>query len=253
MVKNIGEFVDVVENFNDLKNSEKIKLIAFFYCTINKQEDFTMHEIKSIFKDENLHVPQNFSRDFKQLVRSKGKHSPILEKNGKYTFNRFEYNNLKETYLGNSHSKKIANNLRNLFVKLDSEEQKSFLDEAIISFENKAFRSSIVMSWLLAIDSIYDYILTKKLSDFNHGIQKQGKYKKVVIRNKDDFSEIKETDFIEILRTSKIISNDLRKILDEKLGFRNTCAHPNSIKVKETKVVSDIEDIVENIVLKFKV
>jgi hypothetical protein len=68
----------------------------------------------------------------------------------------------------------------------------------------------------------------------------------------DDFLEIRdESAFIEILRSATIITNDVRKILDEKLGFRNTCAHPNDIVIPESKVLAAIEDLVYNVVLKY--
>jgi len=55
----------------------------------------------------------------------------------------------------------------------------------------------------------------------------------------------------DILRAGGVITNDVRKILDEKLGFRNTCAHPNDIVIPDSKVLSAIEDLVYNVVLKY--
>lgn len=62
---------------------------------------------------------------------------------------------------------------------------------------------------------------------------------------------LKESKFIEICRSANVISNEVRKILDEKLGIRNTCAHPNSIVISESKSTSFIEDLIENVMLKF--
>lgn len=45
-------------------------------------------------------------------------------------------------------------------------------------------------------------------------------------------------------------SNDVRKILDEKLGFRNSCAHPSSIAVGDSKALSFVEDLVDNVIAK---
>ena len=65
--------------------------------------------------------------------------------------------------------------------------------------------------------------------------------------------EMKESKFIEICRAAKIISNDVRKILDTSLGVRNSCAHPSGITVSNVKVIAFVEDLVENVVLKYKV
>ncbi|HEX7415192.1 MAG TPA: hypothetical protein VF411_14195, partial [Bacteroidia bacterium] len=66
-----------------------------------------------------------------------------------------------------------------------------------------------------------------------------------------DFNEIPENKFIEFCRTAKVISNDIRKILDTKLGIRNTFAHPSNIKVGESKAIEFIEDLISNVIIKF--
>ncbi len=54
-----------------------------------------------------------------------------------------------------------------------------------------------------------------------------------------------------MLRSAGIITNDVRKILDTQLGFRNTAAHPSTVDVPESKVVGAIEDLVLNVILKY--
>jgi hypothetical protein len=73
------------------------------------------------------------------------------------------------------------------------------------------------------------------------------------IRTRDDFTEIPEGKFIELLRSAGIISNDVRKILDEKLGTRNSSAHPSGVSIKPSKVIEFVDDLVENVVLKYAV
>jgi hypothetical protein len=53
-----------------------------------------------------------------------------------------------------------------------------------------------------------------------------------------------------VARSAGVISNDVRKILDEKLGIRNTCAHPSAVDIHRSKVVNFIEDIVDNVIVK---
>ncbi|MGE4430825.1 MAG: hypothetical protein AB7E05_08815 [Sphingobium sp.] len=45
----------------------------------------------------------------------------------------------------------------------------------------------------------------------------------------------------------------MRKILDQKLGTRNSCAHPSGVTVNKSKVIDFIEDLVDNVILKFPV
>ncbi|HAY34163.1 MAG TPA: hypothetical protein DCY06_08495 [Bacteroidetes bacterium] len=134
--------------------------------------------------------------------------------------------------------------------KIKNPENKEFLKEAIDCLEIKAFRSAIIMTWLMVIHHLYEFIINKKLIEFNTELGKKG-FKIKSISKIDDFGEIKESVFIELARAAIIISNDERKILDEKLGIRNTCAHPNNIIIKESKAINFIEDLIENIYLKF--
>lgn len=64
---------------------------------------------------------------------------------------------------------------------------------------------------------------------------------------------MKESKFIEICFATRIVSTNVRKILDTSLVVRNSCAHPSGIKVTDTKVVAFVEDLLENVVLKFEV
>jgi hypothetical protein len=246
----LNNLLDRVENFDSLKQLEQVKLIAYFYSVVNNKEQFSSSEIKDCFHHENLKVPTNVPQCFINLAQ--GKSPTFLKKGVFYTFHRTAKKELDELYNINKHVKQTSNALRNLLSKLTSDEQKAFLEEAVSCFEISCYRASIVMTWLLTIDVIYERVISKYLSQFNAAIQSHGKYKKIVIGKKEDFSDIKESDFIELLRVGKIISGDIRKILTEKLDFRNTAAHPNTIIIKESKAISFIEDLVENVILKIQ-
>lgn len=62
---------------------------------------------------------------------------------------------------------------------------------------------------------------------------------------------MKESKFIDLCRVAKIISNDVRKILDQKLGTRNSSAHPSGVTINKSKVIDFVEDLVDNVVLKY--
>jgi hypothetical protein len=145
--------------------------------------------------------------------------------------------------------------LRGLEYKMPDGAPKDFLKETIDCFESGANRATIIMAWILAMSSMFSYILNNKLPDFNAALaQNTDKSIKVkTITQRDDFAEIKESKFIELCRIAKIISNDVRKILDQKLDIRNSCAHPSGIKINKTKVIDFVEDLVDNVVLKYPV
>jgi hypothetical protein len=247
----VNELLNRVTDFDDLTQKEQVKLVSFFHCVEHDKERFNQSDIKNEFDKHKLFQPSNLSREFSNLSKTK---PPIFVSNGKgIAFHRTAKKNLEESFLGLKHRQDVSIVLRELLDKVSGNEQKMFLEEAISCFEIKSFRAAIILTWLLTIDTLYEFILRpKNLSNFNLAIQKHGKYKKIKIINKDDFSEIKESDFIELMRVAKLISNDRRKILDEKLGIRNSCAHPNSILIKEYKAIAFIQDLVTNIILKFQ-
>jgi len=43
----------------------------------------------------------------------------------------------------------------------------------------------------------------------------------------------------------------VRKILDTKLGIRNSYAHPSTVKLPKSKALEFIEDLVNNVILKY--
>lgn len=247
----VHDFLEQIADFDSLTKKEQVKLIAFFHCTEFEKEQFTSGNIKEEFEKNSLQIPSNISSELQKLKKTKP--PIILENKSGLSFHRTAKKELEEIYLGKKHKREVSQTLRDLIIDLDGNEQKKYLEEAISCFEIKSFRAAIVLSWLLTMDVIYEFVLqSKNLIAFNSAIQAHGKYKKITIAGKDDFSNIKESDFIELLRVAKLVTNDTRKILDEKLGIRNSCAHPNTIKILDYKAIGFIQDLVINIIKKYQ-
>jgi hypothetical protein len=148
---------------------------------------------------------------------------------------------------------KAEPHIESLLKKVNRPDAKNFLEEAHLCLRANAPRAAIVMTWIVVIDHLYEYVLAHKLSDFNLELAKKN-WKLTSVVTKDDFSEIKkEKDFIELCRAANVFSIDVRKILDEKLGIRNTAGHPSTVTVHGTKAANLIEDLVENVILKLKI
>lgn len=124
-----------------------------------------------------------------------------------------------------------------------------------LAFTIGAQAQTIVMCWILVLDHLSEYVLKYHLPAFNTALSKNTdkRVRVSVIASRDDFSDIPEGKFIEFLRSAGIVSGDVRKILNEKLGIRNTSAHPSAVSIKPSKVVEFIDDLVENVVLKFSI
>ncbi|WP_407524450.1 hypothetical protein PDL71_01520 [Lacibacter sp. MH-610] len=150
---------------------------------------------------------------------------------------------------------KATSDLSSLLSHVTNPNENEFLKEAISCFEIEAYRASIVMVWNLTIDHLFEFILKHELANFNTALSKNTdkRIKITSVSKKDDFSEIPEGKFIEFCKSGGIITNDVRKILDTKLGIRNSYAHPSSLKMLESKAVEFIEDLVNNVVLKYSI
>jgi hypothetical protein len=154
--------------------------------------------------------------------------------------------------LGNPTLVSLSHDLERLPTLLKGSETK-FMREALDCLRVKAWRAAVVMAWILTMDHLYDFVLAKGLDSFNATLAKNLRYGSLTVQSKQDFEEIKESDFIQISRSAGLLTNDQRKLLDEKLAFRNSCAHPSAIIVTENKVASYLEDLVYNILIPLKV
>jgi hypothetical protein len=107
------------------------------------------------------------------------------------------------------------------------------------------------MTWVLAMDHFLNYIFKNRLIEFNQSLALNPDRKMKKIASREDFQELNEDKVIEVARAAKIITNDVRKILLDGLGTRNSAAHPSNVKIAKSKAIAVIEDLVTNIIRKF--
>jgi hypothetical protein len=62
--------------------------------------------------------------------------------------------------------------------------------------------------------------------------------------------ELKEAEVIGIAKDAGIIAKDIWKILEEKLGKRNSAAHASSVIIGQLQADALIDDLVKNVVVK---
>lgn len=176
-----------------------------------------------------------------------------MKQNGAYCLSRIRKTEVEARVSSDKATLTVNQNLRQLIDQITDPGEREFLDEAIKTFEVAAYRASIIMVWLLSLDHLFAYIIAKKLTEFNTELAKvtDRRVKVSAVATRDDFSEIPEGKFIEICRAAKIITNDVRKILDVKLGIRNSYAHPSTVKLPKSKALEFVEDLVTNVILKY--
>ena len=127
----------------------------------------------------------------------------------------------------------------------------TFLTEAVKCSEENLFRAAIVLSWVGAVSILHDYTFKNRLKDYNIAGRsrfiKDWKDAKVVT----DLSNIKETNFLQLILDIGIIDKNVKPELDACLKRRNSCGHPNSLKVGTHTVNSHIEILILNVFEKF--
>jgi hypothetical protein len=229
-------------------------MVAFFiyYDTVELGMDSTSpSSVRDSFIACDLTAPSGLHAYLSQGVKDKR----FIKSAGGYRLQRHFREQLSARLGAEKVVAQTSVELRKLETALPPGPAKDFLKETIDCFEAGANRATIVMCWILAIDQLYSYILVNKLSEFNAALSKNTdkRVKVTVVAKRDDFGEMPESKFIEFCRSASIISNDVRKILDEKLGTRNSSAHPSGIEIKRSKVIDFVDDLVTNVVLKFKI
>lgn len=64
------------------------------------------------------------------------------------------------------------------------------------------------------------------------------------------YEHLKEAEVIAIAKDAGIIAEDIWKILEEKLGKRNSAAHASSVIIGQLQADALIDDLVKNVVVK---
>ena len=246
----LAEFLLSIDRFDELSAKAHILFVAYFLRKTGATE-FSRAEFEEACRHGRLPIPNNLDTRLGQLTT--GQKAPLVSVGqNRYALSVFGVPEVEQ--LLSERGLKVARpSLERLVGKLAGDAEKEFLAEAIACLEVSAKRAATVMVWELSVNHLQDYVLAGKLIEFNSALAARPDYHGITITSKDDFTEIKkEAHFIETLRGGGIITPDIKKILDEHLGFRNTCGHPNTVKIPETKVVAMIEDLVENVVLKYQ-
>jgi len=244
----VNTFYDSVENVANLGSRELVALFVYFLTEESSEDAATAKMVEDCFRDCSLTPPARIAQYLSEGIGRK----EYVKRDKGYRLHR-HYAEKLAAQIGVLEIRRQSHpELRKLGARISGSE-KAFLIETIDCFEAGANRATIIMCWILAVDHLCEYVLVKHLAAFNAELAKvtDKRVRVSQIKSKDDFSDIPENKLIELMRSSGIISNDVRKILEEKLGTRNSCAHPSGIAVKPSKVVEFVDDLIENIVLKY--
>lgn len=251
MTTAVNRFYNSIEEAASQSQSALVELFVYFLTVESGQDAATPRQVADCFTACDLVVPGNVSARLSEGLKSKPPR--YVKANGGYKLQRHMREMLSLRLGAEKVTAQTSVTLRGLEQRLPEGSSKLFLEEAVNCFEVGANRATIVMVWILAMDHLFAYIVAHKLDDFNVALSKDKGVRIAAITNRDDFAQIKEAKFIELCRAAEFISNDVRKILDQKLGTRNSCAHPSGVRIGNAKAIDFVEDLVENVILKYAI
>lgn len=139
-----------------------------------------------------------------------------------------------------------ATQLRGHLVKISNPRIRAFLDEAIVCYETKNYRASTVLSWVGAVALLYEHVLKTKLAAFNAELLRRDPRQKPVVVF-DDFSDIKESAFLDILQSISAVGKSVKNELKQRLQLRNGCGHPNSLAIGPHMAAAHLEALITNV------
>lgn len=254
MEDRLESFVSQFQDFETWPGRQRADYFAFFLLAVEKQTSVTASEINQCFIDLSLHPYKRLTTYLSDESGEKG--GRYIKNKGKgYILERSVLQHIGNTIKGGPQKKSTSRELAELANQITEPSELAFLDEALNCYQIEANRAAVILVWILAIDHLQRYVFNdkKRLTAFNVALSKNPPSKKIsLVKNYDDFSDIREGKIIELLRSSRIISNDVKKILDAKLGTRNTAAHPSTIKFSAPKANEFITDLIQNVILKYK-
>ncbi len=236
-------------DFAEWDVTKQIDYLIFYMLSQPGAEAVTVPEIERCLELMDL---QKYTGLAVYLSRQTTRKDGRYNKHAKgYRLRRATYDAIRAIVDAEPKRVQVDKQLSDLVPKLTDSQERSFLEEAIRSFRVEAYRAAIIMIWILTVDHLQKYIFGNKLTEFNGALKAHSDKKMQPIVSYDDFSELKESRVIEFMRAAGIISNDVQKILLEKLGIRNSAGHPSGITFSGHKTTEFALDLIENVLLKY--
>lgn len=249
--KFLSELQTPVEDFPD--NYSRISLFIYF-LTLREGEGVALKSaIINLFELADIGKPSNVDRDLGKMKKDK----LILPLDEGYRLHRKNLNKVEEQLRTRQQNVVLRKNLVELAQKIKDGIEKEFVEEAIRCFGTRpsSKRATIFLSWIAAIHHLQSFIWRKKkhLISFNKVLPINSPKNSIKsIEKIEDFYELSEKLFILKLKEAGVIDKNIYKQLKDQLDIRNTCGHPNTISISDPKVEVFVDDIIQNILLRYK-
>jgi hypothetical protein len=163
-------------------------------------------------------------------------------------------NHLKTTFgIGVSPSPMTASasRLAKHLTKITNQQIREFVEEAIECLEHEHRRAAVVLTWVGAVALLQDYVVAKRLSDFNSEAQRRNVKWRNAATADDISSRMEEYEFLQVCAGISLFGKSVKQRLEQALKLRNGAGHPNQLAVDEYEAAAHVEALIKNVFDKF--
>ncbi len=242
-------FVTRFPDFASWSATKQVDYLAYYLLTQPTAESAAVADIEECMELLDLRPYSRLSVYLSEEVNKKG--GRYIKHAKGYRLERSVFDEIRIAVDSEPKRVQVGKQLLDLVPKLTDSQERNFLEEAIRCYRVESYRATIIMVWVLTMDHLQKYTFGKYLTEFNAAIAAHSDKKMKPVVAYDDFAELKESRVIELMRSANVISKDVRKILDEKLGVRNSAGHPSGIVFSSHKTTEFALDLIENVLLKY--
>ncbi len=255
----VSDFVTVVPEFTSLLHTERVILFGWYLHVYRGKERFSTSDIASCYDILHLAKP-NISDVLAKLSLKKPR---VLLKSGSfYKLEMLVRQDLDTKYGNRPISIAVEKSLTELPARISDETKRKYYVEAYNCYRAKCFRAAILMSWNLAYDHLLNWVLSDpiRLAKFNTKLPAKPPFTiaasavGLTITKREDFEWLGEHEVVTICghKDIALISDNVKKVLEECLRWRNMSAHPSTIEIAQVTTEHTILNLVENVVLHLK-
>ena len=236
------------------KEADLVDLFIYYLCEEEGERHATALTLANCFAKCDLPMPRRLAAHLSEGLKSMPRR--LVKTDGGYRLfagRREQIGSL----LGTSKPAVVpAPTLNKLEALIPSGPKRDFLHEAILCFAAGATRAAVVMVWNLALHHLQDHVLADagRLAEFNAALaaSTDRRVKVKSVSKQDDFTEMPESLFLLFCRQARVITSSVSNKLEGRLSERNAAAHPSGVKVGPSVAQAYVEDLVDNVVLKYQ-
>ncbi|HEY6343691.1 MAG TPA: hypothetical protein VIY49_19530 [Bryobacteraceae bacterium] len=246
------ELVDLkqaVAGLADKSHYERIKTFGWWLHVHKAQACFTGADIGKCYDGLHFSKPSSFGGYISQLAAKR----ELLKAGAGYKLENKIREQFDAAYGTSAVIVRVTSLLTDLAAIIPDMAERAYYQEALICYKHGSRRGAVIMTWNIAFSHLCDYVLAKRLADFNarwvvsFGGMHKNRTKAIAIF--DDFAEeLKEQQVLEICRDAGIITKNVYNIMHTALGKRNAAAHPNKVVVDQLQTDAYISDLIANVV-----